>query len=321
MLYYCSNFEPFTTHDQANILTLVAKAQPCTLVFVNDSYTAIQARLYMQEICRLFDDTLSYVHMSLSEFVASFDSKTFYQSEGLYNITKLGENFFPISEIYGYEKLLFADHLIFDEIPPHIANYYMKNEMFTISKNMVLVYNSMSYSRFQHTMRVCFTIKALAKIHGLDEDICFFTALFHDYAKEMPLENQRVIVDKYYNIYSDAPSPVWHGFAGALMLQQLYDNVDSDIIEAIAFHSIGLPQLSELGLALFVADFCEFKRPYLAPKDAVFALAKQSLYLAAKEKIYNTKIHLHKTHENLYWTTQNMLSWLEQLPPKIETRE
>ena len=313
MKYYCSAFAPFTEIHKKRILEIIAEKNEVTLIFVNDELPEIATRFYMKAIMEELGQELSYQQISAEEFMTYVTNPNAI-IDGLLPVVEQGQATVDSIDVkHGYENTAFSEHLIFDDISETMARYLVKNEMFSISKNMVLVFNSMGYKRFKHTMRVAYMMRKLATIHGFDEELCFFTALFHDYAKEMPEAEQSAIMEAYFPLYTDAPKAVWHGFAGSLMLQRLYEEVDTDIVEAIAFHPIGLPQLTELGLALYIADFSEFGRPFKAEAEHVWELAQTSLYVAARQKILYIQTFFEKSDKKLYWTTENMLSWLNDI--------
>jgi|GEM_PF-3156447 len=315
MLFYCSEFAPFTLFQKKHLHFLNKQSEEITLLFLNATFSEIKTQLYMKQIFNVLGKELPYQQITLEQ-LATIGGTLYF--DGLLEkklIAKFPENvFLPIEEIFGYEKENFADVHIFDDIPQSIADFIIGQELFAIDRNMGLVYNNMNYKRFQHTMRVRYLIKDLAIKYQLNVSIAEFTALFHDYAKDLPEEELSVIMEQYFPSYSDAPKAIWHGFAGALLLEQLYgdDIQNDDIYEAIEFHPIGIPHYSKLGLALFIADFCDYRRTFTAETQYVWQEAQKSLYLGAYAKIKSIQTFFEKKHQKLYWTTENMLEWLEE---------
>ncbi|GBU10518.1 hypothetical protein AwErysi_01340 [Erysipelotrichaceae bacterium] len=313
MVYYCSDFAPFTLVDANNILKLQKMYGAITLLFVSDTMPAVQTRIYFRKIMEQLHADFAYEQVVVADILNKKEDSSYFFSGTLSGLLEIHtQQTIYVKEEEGYENKVFSEHFIFDDISLEIAQYIFKNELFGVTRQMGIVFNQLSYKRFKHSMRVAYTIKILAQKHGIDPSIAYFTALFHDYAKELPDEQLQIIMEKYYPLYVDAPNAVWHGFAGALLLSQTFDTVDGDILEAITYHPIGIPQLSELGIALYIADFCEFGRPFKEDANRVWKIAQTDLYAAALEKIKITKIYLEKNKKKLYWTTDNMLSWLEE---------
>lgn len=320
-MYYCSAFAPFTQFQKAHIQALVKQEPSLILLFLNTSMNDIKTKLYFQAINNELSLSLSYRQIDDVTLMAMLEEgeNVYFDQLVIERATQFSplvskEKIMEIEQVYGYECQSFQDNFIFDDISSTMAQYLIKNELFDITRNIGLVYNNMSYERFQHTMRVRYLIKKLAILHQLDLETAQFTALFHDYAKEIPSEEQYAIVERYFPQYTDTPAAVWHGFAGAVLLEQLYgtDITNDDIYEAIEFHPIGIPHYSELGLALFIADFCDYRRPFTTETNHVWQLAQTSLYQAAAAKIESIQKHFAKTGKTMYWTTQNMLEWLKE---------
>jgi len=58
----------------------------------------------------------------------------------------------------------------------------------------------------------------------------------------------------------DLPGPVLHGPAAA---ERLNDDLDTEALDAIRYHTIGHPNLGTMGRALYLADFLEPGRDFL----------------------------------------------------------
>lgn len=80
----------------------------------------------------------------------------------------------------------------------------------------------------------------------------------HDALREAPPEDLRPLVPPTFRHLSPK---LLHGPAAAERLRQ--DGIDDEpLLHAVAFHTIGHPELDELGRALFIADYIEPGRKY-----------------------------------------------------------
>ena len=320
-MYYCSDFAPFTGFQKMHIEALMQKKPTLTLVFVNETFTALETKLYFSQIFQDLGVELPYIQLDIPAF------NTFLSNErAVFCDQLLKERVAPAvaenttlqwmlrAAVFGYETKPFATTFVFDDVSEKIAAYIIKHEYFNTNKHIGLVFNNMSYRRFQHTMRVCYQMRHLAAKHQIDNEIAQFTALFHDYAKENPIEEQKAIMEQYFPAYTDSPKAVWHGFAATIALEHMFGKaaIDEDVYEAISFHPIGVPHLSELGLALFIADYCDYRRPFLDEVVDVWEMAQTDLYQAAEMKIDHLQKYFAETGKTLYWTTENMLKWLKE---------
>jgi len=321
MVYYCSTFSPFTTRDVANLTALKQKNDDIVILFLNTTFTLEETAAYFNVIFSSLGMTLPYIQISEDELntvrdVIYFDGLL---ARGLQ--TKFPQrHFFPIVAQYGYELLPFATTHIFDDVPKLIADFIIDRALFNITVEMARVYKNMSYDRFQHTMRVRYLITKLARTHALNVKDAQFAGLFHDYAKELDKNELSTIMHRDFPLYIDAPAPAWHGFVGAELVRDMYgaNVVNEAVYEAIAFHTVGISEYGRIGLALFIADFCDYRRKFTAEITYVWQEAQMSLYGGAYAKILQMQLYLEKNQRKMYRTTEDMLAWLSTKCKKRE---
>ena len=169
----------------------------------------------------------------------------------------------------------------------------------TMTREEVLshVQSNMSDKRYQHCLRVERKILELAKLYGVDEKAASFVGLAHDYAKEIPVEEQQALAKEIGlpEIFHHEGTEILHGPIGAYLIANLCEIEDQNLLGAIREHTIGGLPMSLLSKCLFVADAIEDGRDYpgvdtareIAKKnidDAVFYLLKHTLeFLLEKE--------------------------------------
>ncbi|MFW5788090.1 MAG: bis(5'-nucleosyl)-tetraphosphatase (symmetrical) YqeK, partial [Halanaerobiales bacterium] len=95
------------------------------------------------------------------------------------------------------------------------------------------------------------------------------TGLLHDYAKSIPKEKlqtmaQNIDLPFEYSIdkYEINIPEVLHAPVGAYLINKHYNITDREIIEAVRYHTIGSPELTELGIIIFLADLIEPSRDF-----------------------------------------------------------
>ena len=92
-------------------------------------------------------------------------------------------------------------------------------------------------------------------------------ALLHDITKEMPLEKQLALCQKYGIDAGDAPScAVLHGRTAAYLASELF-SVDALVFSAVYNHTTGKENMSVFDKILFLADYIEPSRTHTSCKE------------------------------------------------------
>ena len=114
--------------------------------------------------------------------------------------------------------------------------------------------------RFTHIMGVAQTARLLAQVYGIDQDKAYTAGLLHDWDKcftddEIRQRANELGIDVEPLVLSDMPQTL-HGLTAAAYFEQNY-MVDSDIIQAVARHTTGAPDMTPLDMCLYIADALE----------------------------------------------------------------
>ncbi len=114
--------------------------------------------------------------------------------------------------------------------------------------------------RFIHTMGVAFTAAMLAQVHGEDPEAAMTAGLLHDCAKALSNKKRIDICNKnripiteveYRNPF------LLHAKVGCFLAETKYGIKDKDILNAIASHTTGRPDMSMLEKIIYIADYIE----------------------------------------------------------------
>lgn len=129
----------------------------------------------------------------------------------------------------------------------------------------------------------------LAEKYGVDKDKAAIAGLLHDVTKETPESEQLEIIKKDGIILSplELHSPkLLHSISGAAFAKNALGIINSDVLDAIRYHTTARENMSALEKIIFVADFISDDRDW---NDAEFLrnLAFKNLDDAA---IYGLKI-------------------------------
>lgn len=160
----------------------------------------------------------------------------------------------------------------------------------------------LSSFRYHHSLAVAKKSKELAKYYHYDLGKAYLAGLVHDIAKEFTKEE----IEKWVEI-GNLPKEllnkefeqIIHADIGAVYLKEKYD-LDSEICEAVKYHTIGNINMDILAKIIFVADKIARKNlsqelqevKELAYKDLDLAIIKYLIY--EKNKLESQGKQLHK---------------------------
>ena len=105
-----------------------------------------------------------------------------------------------------------------------------------------VVKEKVSLKRFKHIMGVVEMATRLAKLNNADIEKCQIGSLLHDIAKEMDIDwMKKVCRENYMNDLTEEDlenNEILHGFAGAYWVENNLGIKDTDILNAIKYHTI-----------------------------------------------------------------------------------
>jgi len=159
---------------------------------------------------------------------------------------------------------------------------------------------ALSKKRAAHSRGVAELSAELCQHNGLDPLSGKIAGLAHDLCKELPTEEQRSLFDAWLvsgdetarlmvrgdgNYFS---SQILHGPAAATLLFRDYGITDMDILEAVAWHTVGRADMGVLAVIVYCADKMEPGRKHvdadfrarcleLPPREMLFAVVADSI--------------------------------------------
>lgn len=142
-----------------------------------------------------------------------------------------------------------------------------------------IIKGRMSKKRYVHSVNVAKAATKLAVQYGADVEKATIAGILHDITKETPYDQQLQIIQGNGIILDDIQlfSPkTWHALSGSVLIQTELDVLDTDIINAVRYHTSGRANMSLLEKVIFVADFIGEERNYKGV-DIMRQKAKRSL--------------------------------------------
>ena len=175
---------------------------------------------------------------------------------------------------------------------------------------------ALSDKRLIHSLLVTSTCRQLARLHGLDENVCAMSGLLHDCAKCMPLQNlQRIARERRLLLDKETlqNENLLHGPVGAVVAETEYGVSDPNVLSAIRCHTTGKVGMLPTDMALYLADKIEPSRRSYPALEAVRRLAKTDLVSAMLASLRSTQAYVTNQKAPLHPTTQRVIAWLERL--------
>jgi len=170
---------------------------------------------------------------------------------------------YPCSSTQIKELLITGDY-IFDKLPLEALRYILKNGLYgteNVSEYDFYEYELAKYveqKRFKHSLGVAATAYLLAKKHGEDARLAYFTGLVHDIAKRLPLSEQLSLCDGIKLVPDERNYPkMLHAPAGATFLKNKYNIEDEKLLNAVRFHTIGDIKMTLFDKIIYMADYIE----------------------------------------------------------------
>lgn len=123
----------------------------------------------------------------------------------------------------------------------------------------------LSEKRFEHSLNVAEEAVKLARKFGADEDKAETAGLLHDILKDTPEDKQLKIISDFGIMMTDvelSAKRFWHAVSGAVYIRTVLHIEDTEIFDAIRYHTTGRKNMSLLEKVIFIADFISKDRVY-----------------------------------------------------------
>lgn len=158
--------------------------------------------------------------------------------------------------------------------------------------------------RFSHSMSVAAECERLALIYGVDPYPCRVAGILHDWDKvlsprQLISRAKRMGVDLGVDL--EKVTQLLHGIVAADELRKKYPDLPKEVFPAIARHTTGAVDMSDVDMVVFVADGIEPLRPSSAGIEQARAhVGKVSLFELYYECFTGGLIYVLETGRFLY---------------------
>jgi predicted HD superfamily hydrolase involved in NAD metabolism len=148
--------------------------------------------------------------------------------------------------------------------------------------------------RYRHCVRVARSADILAQIHGIEAGKARLAAMLHDLARlysapQLIAECERRSMP--IDAFARRNPIVLHAPLGAVLARERFGVNDTEVLSAIAKHTLGAAEMSPLDCVIYLADALEPGRDF-ANRVTVWNLAKRDLHAAMSAAIADTLVYL-----------------------------
>ena len=148
--------------------------------------------------------------------------------------------------------------------------------------------STLSAPRAKHSRGVAQLAAELCGSNGIEPLRGMVAGLSHDLCKELPLEEQQELAGKspYFGGRASLLGPeLLHGPAAAYLLARDFGLDEIDILEAVAYHTVGRPKMGKLDIIVYCADKIEPGRAHVddAFRRRCLAFPPSQMLLAVME--------------------------------------
>ncbi|MBR4669842.1 HD domain-containing protein [Butyrivibrio sp. X503] len=165
----------------------------------------------------------------------------------------------------------------------------------TVQKIRKTLEGELKPERFTHTLGVAYTATSMAMVFDADIDKALIAGLLHDCAKCMSHDDQIKLCKKNNIELSDIEKKnhsLLHAKVGMYLARTKYDVYDTEILNAIRWHTTGKEDMSLLEKIIYIADFIEPGRKPLEGMDIIRKEAFTDLDKCLAHILHDSVIYL-----------------------------
>ena len=163
-------------------------------------------------------------------------------------------------------------------------------------------------SRKAHSLRVAEFACRYAKKFGVPERQALTAALFHDCAKNLPLDSPLL---SGFECLQDVPAPVVHQFAGAYLAKEKFGVSDESVLNAIRYHTSGRENMTAIEKLLYLADMLEDGRSFDGVDELRKALDEKGVDACMKESLFRSLAFVEERGLPVYPLTKRAYEYLK----------
>jgi predicted HD superfamily hydrolase involved in NAD metabolism len=196
----------------------------------------------------------------------------------------------------------------------------MSIELELKAKSLVREYTSPK--RYKHSLRTAETAAALAEKNGVDTEKAKLAGILHDTARDLPGDEIIHWAETLFSLEDwEHENPVLiHGKAAAAIVRWELGVEDSEVLEAICYHTTGAPNMGPVARVVLVSDTIAPGRKHISKKFRKWVFSVP-LVFALRRILEDQLKHLKSKHAPVAHITEELYNEVVNEVEKIETSE
>lgn len=146
-------------------------------------------------------------------------------------------------------------------------------------KFKLILKSRLNEKRYFHSLCVADEAKRLAIKYGGDAEKCYLAGLLHDITKNSPDEEHLKLFETFgimLSVVEKNAVKLWHAMSGEAYIKNVLGIDDSELLDAVRYHTTAKANMSLTAKILYLADFTSRDRDY-EDVDVIRALVDKSL--------------------------------------------
>lgn len=189
----------------------------------------------------------------------------------------------------------------------------MKDFRKLVKEISVFLKENVSKSRYEHSLRTAKLSEKMCVLYGEDKNKGYLAGLSHDICKNFDEQNMRrlaLLSGEEITKTENENFSLLHGKAASAKLKNDFSVSDSEILEAVAVHTLGKKGMCTLSKILYIADKIEPGRPQMT-KKYLKSLLKNPLDALLKIVIEENISYLEKKGKKVASETLELYDFLK----------
>ena len=128
-----------------------------------------------------------------------------------------------------------------------------------------LLKSKLNEKRYYHSLCVADEAKRLAVKYNGNPDKCYLAGLLHDITKNVSDDEHLKIFETFGIMLNDIEKnakKLWHAISGEAYIKNILLIDDSELLDAVRYHTTAKRDMSLTALILYLADFTSLDRDY-----------------------------------------------------------
>ena len=144
-------------------------------------------------------------------------------------------------------------------VPYPIIEYIISHELYFTNR----IKSYMKERRYLHSVSVAKLAYEIAEANHINDSWKYYmTGLLHDIGKDLPISEQKAVVEAHFIEYKDFPPQIIHQFVGRYIAENEFGINDEEILDAIEYHTTGHPGMNLMAKIVYAADKIEPTRGF-----------------------------------------------------------